>query len=64
VVNCTPNAGGLGLVPGQETRSHVLQLRVPVPQLKISHAQRRLRIPSAATKTKCSQRKKEVQILS
>ena len=23
----TPNAGGLGLIPGQETRSHMLQLR-------------------------------------
>ena len=25
---CTPNAGGLGLIPGQRTRSHMLQLRV------------------------------------
>ena len=24
---CTPNAGGLGLIPGQGTRSHVLQLK-------------------------------------
>ena len=25
---CTPNAGGLGLIPGQRTRSHISQLRV------------------------------------
>ena len=31
---CTPNAGGLGLIPGQRTRSHVLQLRVHMPQLR------------------------------
>ena len=33
------NAGGLGLTPGQETRSHMLgshKLRVYVPQLKIT----------------------------
>ena len=24
---CAPNAGGLGLIPGQGTRSHMLQLR-------------------------------------
>ena len=26
---CAPNAEGLGLIPGQGTRSHMLQLRVP-----------------------------------
>ena len=31
---CTPNAGGLGLIPGQGTRSHRLQLRVLTSQLK------------------------------
>ena len=29
-----PNAGGLGLIPGQRTRSHMLQLRIFTPQLK------------------------------
>ena len=24
---CAPNAGDLGLIPGQETRSHILQLK-------------------------------------
>ena len=24
----TPNAGGLGLIPGQGTRSHILQLKI------------------------------------
>ena len=32
-----PNAGSLGLIPGQGTRSHMLQLRAPMPQLKIPH---------------------------
>ena len=36
-----PNAEGLGLVPAQGTGSHMLQLRVHRPQL---------RIPDAATK--------------
>ena len=31
----TPNAGGWGPIPGQGTRSHVLQLRVCMPQPKI-----------------------------
>ncbi|TEA41477.1 hypothetical protein DBR06_SOUSAS27010023, partial [Sousa chinensis] len=35
---CTPNAGGLGLISGQGTRSHMPQLRVPMPQVKILHA--------------------------
>ena len=29
-----PNAGGPGSIPGQGTRSHMLQLRVRMPQLK------------------------------
>ena len=33
-----PNAGGLGAVPGWGTRSHILQLRVCMPQLKSPHA--------------------------
>ena len=33
-----PNAGGPGSIPGRGTRSHILQLRVPVPQLKNLHA--------------------------
>ena len=28
------NAGGLGSIPGQETRSHMTQLRVCIPQLR------------------------------
>ena len=30
----TPNAGGPGSIPGEGTRSHMLQLRVRMPQLK------------------------------
>ena len=40
------NAGGLGSIPGQGARSHIPQLRVQMPQLKI---------PCATTKTLCSQ---------
>ena len=32
---CAPNAGVPGLIPGYGTRSHMLQLRVWMPQLKI-----------------------------
>ena len=41
-----PDARGLGSIPGQGTRSHILQLRVFMQQLKI---------PFAATKTQNSQ---------
>ena len=40
------NTGGLSSIPGQGTRSHVLQLRVGMTQLKTLHA---------ATKTQDSQ---------
>ena len=33
-----PNAGGPGSIPGRGTRSHILELRVLVPQLKNPHA--------------------------
>ena len=35
---CIPNAGGLCLILGQGTRSHMLQLSVWTPQLKILNA--------------------------
>ena len=31
---CTPNAEGLSSIPGQGTRSHMLELRVKLSQLK------------------------------
>ncbi|TEA25801.1 hypothetical protein DBR06_SOUSAS1210090, partial [Sousa chinensis] len=43
---CTPNAGDLGSIPGQGTRSHMLQLRVHMRQLKIPYAT--MKIPCAA----------------
>ena len=43
---CSSNGGSLGLIPGQGTRSHMVQLRICMLQLKILHA---------ATKTWCSQ---------
>ena len=43
---CTPSAGGPGSIPGQGTRSHMLQLRVHMLQLKILHV---------ATNSRCSQ---------
>ena len=39
-----PNAGDLGLIPGQGTRSHMLELRVCMPP-------RRLKIPCVTTKS-------------
>ena len=41
-----PYAGGTSSIPGQGTRSHQLQLRVHMPQIKILHA---------ATKNWCNQ---------
>ena len=35
---CAPNAEDPGSIPGQGTRSHMLQLSGCVPQLKISRA--------------------------
>ena len=51
---CTPNEGGLGSNPGQGIRSHVLQLRVHMPQLKIPHATMKIEILRAAAETQCS----------
>ena len=42
-----PNAGGLGLIAGQATRSYMLQLRVPKPQLTVHMSQ--LKILHATT---------------
>ena len=39
----SPNAGGS--IPGQETGSHMLQLRVYMPQLKIPHAAMKMEDP-------------------
>ena len=57
-----PNAGGPGSIPDQGTRSHMPQLRVLMPQLKIPHAATKIRSlvsqlksPHAATKTQRSQ---------
>ena len=36
---------GPGSIPGQETRSHMLQLRVRMPQLKIPHAATKIEDP-------------------
>ena len=34
-----PNAGGQGLIPGQGTRSHVLQLKIPHAASKTRQSQ-------------------------
>ena len=47
---CTPNAGGLGSIPGRGTRSRIPQLKDPAcHNLKIPHAS--TKIPHTATKT-------------
>ena len=51
---------GPGSIPGQGTRSHMLQLRVCMPQLKIPHAAtkdphtQQMKIPCVATRTQRS----------
>ena len=35
---CAPNAGGLGLIPGQGTRSHIPQLKTPRAVMKTPRA--------------------------
>ena len=60
----TPNAEVLGSIPGEETRCHMLQLRVPMPQLKLPHTVTRgscipqLKILHATIKTQNSQTNK------
>ena len=41
----TPKPGGQGLIPGQGTSSHVLQLRVCMQELKIPRAARKMEDP-------------------
>ena len=38
-----PIVGGLGLIPGQGTTSHMQQLGVSIPQLKIQHVSTKTR---------------------
>ena len=53
---CASNARGLGLIPGQGTRSHMQQLRVCLSQLKNLRLQQQiLKILSVAIKTRHSQ---------
>ena len=47
------NAGGPGSIPGQGTRSHMPQLKIPHATVKIPHTA--TNIPCAATKTRHSQ---------
>ena len=46
---CTPNAGGLGSIPGQGTRPHMLQLRVHMAQLE-KREEKKKKTPHTATK--------------
>ena len=50
-----PHAGGMGSIPGQGTRSHMLQLRVRM-------LQRRLKILCATAKTSHGQINKQIYI--
>ena len=49
------NAGGPCSVPGQGTRSHMLQFRIHLRQLKIPHVTTKKKIPHATTQTEHSQ---------
>ena len=55
-----PDAGGSDSIPGQGTRSHMLQPRIHMPQLKMLHAATKMEDPT--TKTKSSQKKKKKKI--
>ena len=55
----TPNAGGLGSIPGRGTRYHMAQLRVHMLQLKIPHAPTK-NIQHAATGVWYSQTNKTI----
>ena len=43
---CAPNAGVSGSIPGQETISHMPQLRVCMLQLNILHASMKIKDPA------------------
>ena len=60
---CAPNTGVPGLVPGQGTRSHMPQLRVPTLRLKIAHATIKDPRCCTATKTQHSQTSKYCKTL-
>ena len=51
----TPGAGGPGSISGQGTRSHMLQLRVCMMQLRTPQATKKTEDPSPTTKTQRSQ---------
>ena len=42
---CAPNVGGLGSIPSQGTRSHMLQLRVHMLQLRSRHTAMKIKDP-------------------
>ena len=61
-----PNSGGLSLIPSWGTRSHLLQLRLCILQLKILCGTVKLKIPYATTKNWYSQvnlKKKNLSIM-
>ena len=45
---CVPNAAGLGLTPGQGSRSHMLQLKIPHPETEDFTSQN-AKVPHATT---------------
>ena len=61
---CAPNAGGPGLIPGQGPRSHTRQVRVHMPQGRLSVLSATIKIKSlhGATKTQHSQINKHTKI--
>ena len=52
-----PDAGGSDSIPGQGTRSHMLQPRIHMPQLKMLHAATKMEDPT--NKTNSTQKKKK-----
>ena len=56
----TPNAGGLGLIPGQGTRSHMPQLKIPNALRKIDNSKCQVtKIPRSQINIKNKQQNKQ-----
>ena len=57
---CPPNARGLGAIPGEGTRSHILQLRVNMPKLRPSLPQLKVKEESEKVGLKLNVQKTKI----
>ena len=59
---CPPNAGGLGAIPGEGTRSHIPQLRVNMPKLRPSMPQMKVKETSEKVGLKLNIQKTKIMV--